>query len=453
MKNSLKDADYQWLEEMVEQIDQFQNEKKKYTHSSCFQDQQPVQTLYGGAQLWSQDTCQKIAAKAQNIWREYAPDAETFHHNMNFINLHDFDDSVFEKVCKKLDREAIEDFRIDFEDGFGFRGDEEEDRFAMQAGLETAQAMAQSKLPRFVGIRIKPMHKATWKRAARTLDLYLTELLDHSEGKLPRGFTVTLPKITHPFEVLTLSNMLARIEEAFSLDKNELSMEIMVEVNSTILNTKGQVPLLELAKNAKGRLRGAHIGTYDYTADCHIVAAYQKMTHDSCSFAKHILKTSFADTGIWLSDGATNKMPVGPHKESKARLAKETWQENSRVVYESWQQSYTDILYSLRNGYYQGWDLHPGQLPIRYAALYSFFMESYKESAHRLKNFIDKAAQATLAGDIFDDAATGQGLLNYFLKGYQCGALTMDELLETGLKEEEFHHKSFKKIVEERSAI
>ena len=72
------------------------------------------------------------------------------------------------------------------------------------------------------------------------------------------------------------------------------------------------------------------------------------------------------------------------------------------------------------------------------------------EASLRLKTFIDKAAQATLIGDVFDDAATGQGLLNYFLRGINCGAITEEEACATGLTLEEIRGRSFVKILETR---
>src|SRR6202035_1458424 len=103
--------------------------------------------------------------------------------------------------------------------------------------------------------------------------------------------------------------------------------------------------------------------------------------------------------------------------------------------------------HSLVNGFYQGWDLHPGQLPSRYGTVYAFFLRSLPATSERLKNFISKAAQATLHGDTFDDAATGQGLLNFFLRGVNCGALTEQEALATGLTIDELRSRSFLKIL------
>jgi len=84
------------------------------------------------------------------------------------------------------------------------------------------------------------------------------------------------------------------------------------------------------------------------------------------------------------------------------------------------------------------------------AAVYSFFLEGLKAATDRLHNFIEKAGQATLVGDVFDDAATGQGLLNYFLRALNCGAITEDEALATGLTLDELRSRSFVKIMKGR---
>ena len=113
---------------------------------------------------------------------------------------------------------------------------------------------------------------------------------------------------------------------------------------------------------------------------------------------------------------------------------------------------YDHIQHSLTNAYYQGWDLHPAQLPTRYAAVYAFFLDSLEAASERLRNFVEKAAQATLVGDVFDDAATGQGLLNYFLRAINCGAVTEQEALQlTGLTLEELRSGSFVKVLRNRS--
>jgi hypothetical protein len=112
------------------------------------------------------------------------------------------------------------------------------------------------------------------------------------------------------------------------------------------------------------------------------------------------------------------------------------------------------VTHSLENAYYQGWDLHPAQLPTRYAAIYAFFLESLDAASERLKNFVEKAAKATLVGDVFDDAATGQGLLNYFLRAINSGAITQEEAVDlSGLTVTELRSGSFVKILNKRQNL
>jgi hypothetical protein len=228
-------------------------------------------------------------------------------------------------------------------------------------------------------------------------------------------------------------------------------MEIMIETTQAIIDSKGFIALPAIFAAAEGRCRGAHFGTYDYTASCDITAAHQRMDHPACDFALHAMKVSLAGTGIWLSNGATSIMPVPIHRaEAGKSLSREQLSENIASVHHAWKTSFDHIMHSLVMGYYQGWDLHPGQLGIRYAACYAFFLEGLPQASLRLKNFMDKAAQATLVGDIFDDAATGQGLLNYFLRALSSGAITEDEITATGLTLAEVRTKSFAAILKGR---
>jgi len=120
-------------------------------------------------------------------------------------------------------------------------------------------------------------------------------------------------------------------------------------------------------------------------------------------------------------------------------------------VHRAWRLHARHTRHSLSGGFYQGWDLHPAQLPARYVAVFAFFLEGLRPASERLKAFVQKAAQATLVGDVFDDAATGQGLLNYFLRALDCGAITQDEALElSGLTLDELRGKSFLRILENR---
>jgi hypothetical protein len=407
---------------------------------------QPVHTVYGGAQLFSSDTAPKLGALALRALESYAPDAATFAEAIGISG--ELAPKVYERVRDKLRREPVEDFRIDFEDGYGNRPDDEEDGHAVAAAKQVAGGMVAGTLPPFLGIRIKPLNGEAAARSLRTLDVFLTELLANTNGTLPANFVITLPKILSRADVDVLVETLEQLEDRLDIEHGALRIEFMVETTQSIFDPQGRAALPRLHRAAAGRLTGAHFGTYDYTAGCDITAAHQRMRHPACDFAKQMMKVAFAGTGVMLSDGATNIMPIGPHRG--ASVSEEQLRDNRAAVFAAWRLHADDIRHSLVNGFYQGWDLHPAQLPTRYGAVYAFFHDGLKPASDRLRNFVDKAAQATLAGDVFDDAATGQGLLNYFLRGIACGAVTEQEALATGLTLEEIREKSFAKIMTAR---
>ncbi len=409
---------------------------------------QPVHTVYGGAHLFTADTARKLGELALRSLDTYAPDATTFGEAIGLSGA--LAPTVYERVKEKLKREAVEDFRIDFEDGYGNRSDEEEDGHAAAAAGHVATALAAGTLPPFIGIRIKPLTGELAARSFRTLDIFVTELLEKSGGTLPENFVVTLPKITSRTDVEALVDVFELLEDRLDLPARTLKVEFMVETTQSIFDPNGRTALPRLHRSADGRLTGAHFGTYDYTANCDITAAHQRMRHSACDFAKHVMKVSFAGTGVMLSDGATNIMPVPVHRGTD--LTDLQKRDNRNAIFSAWRLHADDVRHSLVNGFYQGWDLHPAQLPTRYGAVYGFFLDGLAPASERLKNFVQKAAQATLVGDVFDDAATGQGLLNYFLRGIACGAVTEDEALQTGLSLEEIRSKSFVKIMAARRA-
>jgi len=287
------------------------------------------------------------------------------------------------------------------------------------------------------------------------LDIFVSTLLDRTGGKLPGNFVVTQPKITTPEQVTALADIFDLLEKQTGLAGGSLRMEMMIETTQSIIDHEGRINLPLLLAAARGRCLAAHFGTYDYTASCSITAAHQHMMHPVCDFAKHMMQVSFAGTGIWLSDGATNIMPVGPHRAGAgSSLTAEQNEENRSVVHRAWKLHYDHIQHSLVGGFYQGWDLHPAQLPTRYAAVYAFFLESLDAASERLRNFVEKAAKATLVGDVFDDAATGQGLLNYFLRAINCGAVTEQEATKlTSVTPDEFVSGSFVKILKNRQSL
>jgi len=298
---------------------------------------------------------------------------------------------VHRRVAEKLRRQAVEDFRIDFEDGFGVRSDAEEDAAADNAAREVTAAVKKKSLPRIFGIRVKSFHTEPSKqRALRTLNRFL------SQATLPENFVVTLPKITAPEQVSKLVSALQPYPE--------VRIEIMIE-------TPGSIFILpQLLEAAQGKCVAAHFGAYDYMASLGITAASQDLRHPACDFARSMMLATLAETGVWLVDGATNLLPFPPE------------------VPRAWKLHYENIRHSLYNGFYQGWDLHPAQIPARLIAVHTFFLEGLAEASARLRNFRDQSEQATRVGAIFDDAATGRGLVNFFERAMRCGAIDPNDV-------------------------
>ena len=412
---------------------------------------QPVHTVYGGAQVFKSDSAPKLGALALRALDNFAPDAATFGSAIGLPER--LAPVVMARVREKLEREAVEDFRVDFEDGYGNRPDAEEDGHAVSAAREMAAGLAARTLPPFIGIRIKPFTEELKARSVRTLDLFLTELVAQSAGRLPDNFVVTLPKITSPEQVAALADLFDLLEKGLRLPDGSLALEIMIETPQSIISDRGEIALLPLVTASRGRCVAAHFGTYDYTASLNITAAHQHMTHPACDFARHVMQVALAGTGVWISDGATNVLPVAPHHPDHTLSGRET-SENRAAVHAAWKLHYGHVRHSLEHAYYQGWDLHPAQLPTRYAALYAFFLEGLDAASARLKNFVAKAGQATLVGEVFDDAATGQGLLNFFLRAWNCGAITEQEAIErSGLTPDELRSRSFLKILKNRMRV
>ncbi len=409
---------------------------------------QAVHVVYGGAHLFKADSAQKLGAVALRVMDEYAPDSDTLNDALDVPWTRMFAVPIYERVVAKLKREPTEDFRLDFEDGYGNRVDTEEDGHAATSAEEVAAGLAAGTLPPFIGIRVKPFNEDNRLRSMRTLDIFISSLVAKTDGKLPPNFVITIPKVQIAAHVTAAAKVCAALERKLGLADGALRLELMVETPQAIIDREGRCPLLGFIEAAEGRCSSVHFGVYDYTASFGITAAYQAMGHPACDFARTAMVVALAGTGVHISDGATNILPVGPHRG--AELTDDQIRENREAVRGAWKRGFDDSLHSLRNGIYQGWDLHPAQLITRYAAVYSFFLAGLPAASGRLKAFVEKAALASLHGDVFDDAATGQGLLNFFQRGIACGAITEEEALATGLTLAEIRSRSFLKILQAR---
>src|SRR5215218_5321327 len=253
---------------------------------------QPVHTVYGGAHLFKSDSAKRLGSLARRSLDQFAPDFVAFAHALGLPGAGDLPETadeasdlvsflrsepeqarrekkgawlaytIYRRVTEKLQREPVEDFRIDFEDGYGNRPDDEEDGHAVSAAAETAEGSKNSTLPPFIGIRIKPFNEELRARSFRTLDIFISTLVDLNRGRLPENFVITLPKITIPEQVSTLATVLARLEKHTDLPEGSLKFEMMIETTQSIINHQGHINLPLLLAAAEGRCVAAHFGTY-----------------------------------------------------------------------------------------------------------------------------------------------------------------------------------------------
>lgn len=462
----------------------------------------PVHVVYGGANLFKAGTPQKLGRLALKSLETYAPNFSEFARAMRLGGADDLPRSdaaiadlenqlsenekngkaqnyaawlawtIYRRTVNKLTNEPVEDFRIDFEDGYGFRLDAEEDSHAISASGELAKlflsgsphanqsrdftradsaladARASGFMPPFCGFRIKSFQTETYRRAVRTLDLFLTNLLGETGGELPENFVVTLPKITRKEEVEILDDLLTEFEKRNNLSNGAIKIEIMIETPQSIVDEKGAIALPSLVKAAGGRCAAAHFGAFDYTASLGIAGTLQGLRHEACDFARSMMQIALAPLGVRLSDSVTTEMPVPIHRGEN--LSSEQLNENKNAVHKAWRTHFENVTHSLVAGFYQSWDLHPAQLAARYAAVYAFFLENADAQAARLKGFIEKAAQASLTGNTFDDAASAQGLLNFFNGAVGCGAFDDAEVQNlTGLSAEKLKSLTINGFVQE----
>ena len=274
---------------------------------------QPVHVVYGGAHLFKADTARKLGEVALRSLREYAPDPAALAGALGVDWQPAFAEDLYARVVAKLEREPVEDFRLDFEDGYGNRPDEEEDAHAVASAGEVAAGMAAGTLPPFIGIRIKPFNEDLRARSMRTLDLFVSALVARTGGLLPENFVVTIPKVQIAAHVTAAARTCALLEPKLGLATGALRLELMVETPQAIIDAAGVCPLLGFIEAAQGRCASLHFGVYDYTASFGITASYQAMGHPACDFARTVMVAALAGTGVQLSDGATNILPVAVH--------------------------------------------------------------------------------------------------------------------------------------------
>ncbi|MDJ1134291.1 DUF6986 family protein [Streptomyces iconiensis] len=367
---------------------------------------QPVHTVYVPADVITPETVGEWGRSALALLDAHAPDAGALADVLGMDTA--LAGPVHERIRAKLRREPVEDLRIDFEDGYGARPDDEEDAAAARAAQLVAAACSQGAdgpAPAYAGIRMKCMEAAVRDRGIRTLDIFLTGLME--AGGLPGGLVLTLPKVTYPEQVTAMVGLCEEFEKARGLTPGRIGFEIQVETTQSILGADGRATVARMIDAADGRATSLHYGTFDYSASCGVSAAYQAMDHPAADHAKAVMQVAAAGTGVRLSDGSTNVLPVGDQAQ----------------VHDAWRLHHGLVRRSLARAYYQGWDMHPGHLPTRYAAVYAFYREGMERAGERLAAYVGKAG-----GDVMDEPATARALSGYLLRGLDCGALDVEEV-------------------------
>ncbi len=401
----------------------------------------PVHVLYGGAHLFSARSLARIREIARAALDTYAPDGTTFAWALGLSLAPDAATQLRNRVVEKLEHEPLEDYRVDFEDGYGVRPDAEEDAHADAVGAAFAEAGRSGALPPFVGIRIKSFTSPTSaRRALRTLERVFQAA---APGGCPPGFAVTLPKVSLPEQVHLLVHALAAVEARAGWRNGCVALELLVETPQALIAPDGVVGVPRLLAAAGARCRSLHLGPYDLSASLGITGARTTLAHPALDLARRLLVLATSGTSVSVSDGPTTVLPVAPHRGEN--LSKEAQAENRRAVHAGWRRTAEDVKRALEDGVFQGWDLHPAQLPARFGALFAFFQSELEPAGARLRSFLDRAAQANRLGVMFDDAATAQVLLNTFRRALACGAVTPLEVEHaTGLSVEQLVEMRFR---------
>ncbi|MFE7385214.1 DUF6986 family protein [Streptomyces zhihengii] len=367
---------------------------------------QPVHTVYVPGDVFAAGTLRSWGDQALAALDEHAPDARTF---AGVLGLPDeLAEPVYDRVRAKLEREPVEDLRVDFEDGYAGA---DEDADAARAARLIAEAYAQGTAAPYMGIRMKCMEAAVRDRGIRTLDVFLTGLME--AGGLPDGLVLTLPKVTYTEQVGAMVRLVEEFEKARGLEPGRIGFEIQIETSQSILGPDGTATVARMIDAAEGRATGLHYGTFDYSACLGVSAAHQASDHPAADHAKAVMQVAAAGTGVRVSDGSTNVLPVGP----------------TAKVHDAWRLHYGLTRRALARAYYQGWDMHPGHLPTRYAAVFAFYRGGFEQAAARLAAYAGHTG-----GDVMDEPATAKALSSYLLRGIDCGALDSAEVARlTGL--------------------
>ncbi|MEV8632987.1 hypothetical protein AB0395_15145 [Streptosporangium sp. NPDC051023] len=186
---------------------------------------QPVHTVYVPADRFDATTITAWGGTALDMLRRYVRVKEV---NRSSDTFSPISKALHERVTAKLDAEPVEDLRIDFEDGYGFRPGEEEDEHAVRAAEAVATMHVDGTLPRRWGLRVKSFADGDPGRSVRTLDVFLTGVVERA-GQLPPGFVATFPKVLMRAYLGQFADCLKALEGGLGLEEGTLRFEMQVE--------------------------------------------------------------------------------------------------------------------------------------------------------------------------------------------------------------------------------
>ncbi|WP_067678610.1 DUF6986 family protein [Nocardia miyunensis] len=304
---------------------------------------------------------------------------------------------VLARARETLAQTPIQDLRLDFEDGYGTRGDAVEDDDARRAGRVLA-ALPSAVFSR--GVRIKGLTLGEYERAVRTLELVLD-----GAGGVPEGFVFTVPKLRAVEQVDVAVQVCEMLERAYGIASGTLRFELQIESPQAVIAADGSATVARAIHRSAGRCTGLHYGTYDYSAACGIAPQFQSLEHPVADHAKAVMQAAAAQTGVWVCDGSTQVLPIGD-------AAAAALERHFRLVTRA-----------LERGYYQGWDMHPGHLVTRWAATYAFFRGALLAAAPRIDGYLRRRG-----GAVVDEPATAQALATVVLRGLDCGAFAPEDV-------------------------
>ena len=376
-ESRLSDADLGAVEQILRDVDGYLAARYPGERAAI----QPLHTVYVSAADASPDLPDRWGSAATTLL------------DGQVAVLAELADSVLvTRVRDALERNPIQDLRLDFEDGYGLRDDATEDADARRAG---AVLGALNGL-RACGIRIKGLTVGEWERATRTLELVLD-----AAGGVPAGFVFTIPKFRAVEQVSAAIRLCAALERAHGLTSGALQFELQIESPQAVIAADGTVTLARAISIAEGRCTGLHYGTYDYSAACGIAAQYQALDHPVADHAKGVMLAAAAQTGVWVADGSTQIAPTGDGPQVEAALRRH----------------YALVTRALERGYYQGWDMHPDHLVTRWLANFAFYRSAADAAIPRLDAYVERRA-----GGVVDEPATAEALARVVLRGLDCGA-------------------------------